>query len=160
MYSFLNCTSTNSLISFFSFLNIRYTLFFLGIKSFLRFITWSQGFLTSILFDSTFSNTLSHLWNLYGTIFLTFSLSSLTSSSNFFSINIFYLSLSDFPIALILLFTFLLFSISFFTTILCYDMAKQLSHYLYFFSFSFYLIRKSIDIQEGITQKRYVGLYK
>ena len=27
----------------------------------------------------------------------------------------------------------------------CYNMAKQLSHYLYFFSFSFYLIRKSID---------------
>ena len=27
----------------------------------------------------------------------------------------------------------------------CHNMAKQLSHYLYFFSFSFYLIRKSID---------------
>ena len=28
----------------------------------------------------------------------------------------------------------------------CYDSAKQLSHYLYFFSFSFHLIRKSTDV--------------
>jgi len=42
----------------------------------------------------------------------------------------------------------------------CHDLAKWLSHYLYFFSFSFYLIRKSTDMQEGITQRRCMGLYK
>jgi len=42
----------------------------------------------------------------------------------------------------------------------CYDMAKWLSHYLYSFSFSFYLIRKSMDAWERMTQKRCVGLYK
>jgi len=29
---------------------------------------------------------------------------------------------------------------------LCYDLAKWLGHYLYFFSFSFHLIRKSMDV--------------
>jgi len=43
---------------------------------------------------------------------------------------------------------------------LYHDLAKWLSHYLYFFSFSFYLIKKSTDAQEGITQRRCVGLYK
>jgi len=41
-----------------------------------------------------------------------------------------------------------------------HDLAKWLSHYLYFFSFSFHLIRKLTDVQEEITQRRYVGLYK
>ena len=43
---------------------------------------------------------------------------------------------------------------------LCYDLAKWLGHYLYFFSFSFHLIRKSMDVQEGMTKRRYMGLYK
>ena len=42
----------------------------------------------------------------------------------------------------------------------CHDTAKWLSYYLYFFSFSFHLIRKLMDIQEGMTQKRCMGLYK
>ena len=43
---------------------------------------------------------------------------------------------------------------------ICYDIAKWLSYYLYFFSFSFYLIKKSIDVWERMTQRRYMGLYK
>ena len=42
----------------------------------------------------------------------------------------------------------------------CHDLAKWLSYYLYLFSFSFLLIRKSMDVQEEMTQKRCVGLYK
>ena len=42
----------------------------------------------------------------------------------------------------------------------CHDLAKQLGHYLYFFSFSFHLIRKSTDAQEGMTQRRCMRLYK
>ena len=40
------------------------------------------------------------------------------------------------------------------------DLAKWLNHYLYFFSFLFFLFNKSTDVQEGMTQKRYMGLYK
>ena len=37
---------------------------------------------------------------------------------------------------------------------------KWLSHYLFFFSFSFLLIKKLLDAWDGTTQKRCMGLCK
>ena len=40
--------------------------------------------------------------------------------------------------------------------------AKSLfiSFFFFFFSFLFLLIRKLVDMQDGMTKKRYVGVYK
>ena len=94
MYSFLNYSSTNSYTSSFSSLDNMYVLSFLGTKSSLRFIAWSQSFLTGICSDFAFSNTFSHLWNLSGTNSFTFALSNFTFSSNFFLIIHFHSSQS------------------------------------------------------------------
>jgi len=37
---------------------------------------------------------------------------------------------------------------------------KWLSYYLFSFSFSFLLIRKLVDMQDGITKKRCMEVYK
>jgi len=116
MYPFLSYSSLNSLTSSFFCLDIRYVLSFLGTKSSFRLIVWFYGFLVSILSDSTFPNTFSYLWNFCGTISLTFSLSSLISSSNFSSIIYSYSSLFTFSTFLILFSIFFLYSMSSFTT--------------------------------------------
>ena len=109
MYPFLSCSFTNSLISSFSCLDIKYIwdkiLFQIN-----HIVPWF-----GILSDSSFLNTFSHLWNFCSTISFTFSLSSSISSSNFSSIVHSYFFLSAFSTFLILFLIFFLCSISFFT---------------------------------------------
>ena len=116
MYPFPSCFFINSHTFSFSCLDIKYVLPFFGTKSSFRLITWSHGFLVSILFDFAFSNTFSHLWNFCSTISLTFSLSSSISSLNFSSIVHSHSSLSAFSAFLFFFSIFFFCSMSSFTT--------------------------------------------
>ena len=69
-----------------SFLNNKYTFPFLGIKSFLNSIAWSQTFCTSILSNSTFPNTFFYFQNLFSTS---------SSTSFFFSVFLTFFSFSS-----------------------------------------------------------------